>query len=324
MHWRKTGEFPAPATPKPATPAQPKPEEAAASTDSGAETPAAPAESREPGTQPDKGAKRNDASTRLTEILEDLRQAGLSPAQLKTFRAQQQTQQQQQQQAPPEKTENQPAAKPRPKLDDFQSWDEWQQALEGWRDEQLEQRVEARAKKLLEDFQQQQRQEAEARSIAERLSVATQKHGAGADQIIRTAASTLWSDQSVPEAVKSLLGSSPALMDVLYELGSQPEQFAAFVQTARNDPASAIRQAVLLEAKLGNGNAPQATVQVQQPRGDDGKFQKAPEKKPPNVPPPPTELGGQRGAPPDPEDEAFKANDFATFRAVRNRRDLGR
>ena len=128
--WRQTGKLPE------AKPAQPKGESAPSkeSTAEGREPKEKVAPVSETGNKEQEKQKplRDNAASRLNELLEDLRKAGLTPAELKTFKreAQKATEQVEQPKAAPEKTENPTEVKPpvKPKYEDFKTLVEYEAA----------------------------------------------------------------------------------------------------------------------------------------------------------------------------------------------------
>lgn len=320
--WRKTGKTPAPA-------AKPKVEASAASENSSAEgdepegkSAPAPEAGHQ---QQDKPKPRSNAETRLNELLADLRQAGLTPAELKTFRKQ--LQNQNQPPAAPEKTEK-PAgseAPKKPKLEDYKTYQEYEDA----RDTYYEELADYKAGKKLDDFRMQAAQQHAQQELAGKVAEATKRYGADATGTIAEAARGIWHDQAIPEGVKQFFSGSPALVDTLYVLGSKPEEFAQFLDAARSDPAAAIRQFVMVEHLVMEeltGRKPAKPESADDtPRDPSGKFTKASPAPPvTKAPPPPREASGRSAAPPDEVESAAKDGDFARYRLAANRRDLAR
>jgi pimeloyl-ACP methyl ester carboxylesterase len=90
----------------------------------------------------------------------------------------------------------------------------------------------------------------------------------------------------MPLAVKSIIGQfqSEVWPDIVYTLGSKPEELQAFIKLAKENPGAAIRKAVLTEhlitQELSKGGKPEAKSEAKTDvtRDESGKFQKAPEK----------------------------------------------
>ncbi|MGH9664628.1 MAG: hypothetical protein ACRD9L_09420, partial [Bryobacteraceae bacterium] len=177
----------------------------------------------------------------MSELLADLKTAGLSPAELKTFKREAQKQETEQPK-PTEKTA-QPAVDPkapvRPKLDDFKTWDEYEAA----RDTYFEDLADYKANQAVESDRAKQRAEALNREIKAKLHDAKVRYGGEADTAIAATAKAVFGDQNVSPAVKALLNDSPVLVALMYALGSKPEDFQTFLEEARTNPAAAIRRA---------------------------------------------------------------------------------
>lgn len=319
--WRQTGKTPEPSQPK---------EESAPSKDSAAGD--EPAQKTAPASEAGKKQEikerpRSNAETRLNELLEDLRHAGLSPAELKTFKreAQRQEKPAEPQKAAPERTEKpaglEPPKKPKPEDFEGKTWEEYEAA----KDKYYEDLADFKAQKRLEDFRAEQKQESQQREMQDRLSDAKQRYGAEAEPAIIEAAGAIFNDAQVHAVVKALVNDSPVLVDLLYVAASKPEDFAALLSEARTNPGAAIRRIVLLEKlvqeELAKGGKPEAGSAAT--RGEDGKF-KAPEKKVTGAPPPPKEVSGRGTSPPDEIESAAKNGDFRSYRDAANRRDLAR
>lgn len=323
-----------------AIPETPKPEESATSKESSAEGDkpegkAAPAS--EAGKQNQEQKQRSNADTRLNELLDDLRAAGLTPKALKTFTQEYERKQQQAepQKAATEKTDN-PAsdlkAPVKPKSEDFEGkpWAEYEAA----KDKYSEDLAEYKAKKAVDDFRQQQKQEVASRELRQKLTDAKTRYGDDAESTISTTAGTIFNDPKISGIVKSLVNESPVLVDVLYVLGEKAGDLQDFLGDARSNTAAAIRKFVLIEKLViedlaKGGGKTKAGEDDTRERGEDGKFKAAatPEKKTTDAPPPPREVSG-RGPAPDEVEAAYtaalKSGDARAAIDAENRRDLRR
>jgi hypothetical protein len=171
--WRQTGKLPE------AKPAQPKGESAPPKESSaeGKEPKEKAAPVSETGKQDQEKQKppRDNAATRLNELLEDLRKAGLTPAELKTYQreAQKATEQVEQPKAAPEKTGNPTELKQpvKPKADDFETYEKYEAA----RDKYFEDMAEYRAAKKFEEYRLEQARNAAIQTVQQKL-----KRGPGA------------------------------------------------------------------------------------------------------------------------------------------------
>jgi len=220
-----------------------------------------------------------------------------------------------------------PPTKPvRPKEADFKTWDEYQAALsmyEDEREEYVDKLADFKAKKAVEEDRIQRQQQEQLRELQKGMEEAAKVYPDFAEKS-GPVVKTLMEDASIPEAFKAAVGNSPVFHHLLYALSG--EQSQALLQTARTNAIQAVKQLGVLEHTVmqelekskGSGEA------KEQPRGDDGKFQKttAPAKKVSEAPEPATELSGRGTAPADPEQSAVKHDDFTSFKNSRNRRDL--
>ncbi len=242
--------------------------------------------------------KRNTAEARLNELLDDLRAAGLTPKQLKTFESDYQRKEAKTEpaKAAPEQTAKpvDPKAPIKPKASDFEGkpWEEYEAA----RDEYFEKLADYKASQAIEARDARQKQENVTKELTDRVEALSKQYGAEAKGTIQEASKQLFDDAKVNGVVKELVNSSPLLVDVLYTLGGDKAGMDDFLADAKNNPGAAIRKFVLLE-KLVQEELTKGSAEKPTERGEDGKF-KAPEKKT-AAPAPPKELGGNRSAVPD-------------------------
>lgn len=298
--WRKTGNLPSAES----APAKEKSAEAKA------EGKSAPAP--EAGKPQQEKKPRSNAESRLEEILGDLRTAGLSPSELKTFKREVR---QEQAKAAPEPPVKPPASQVR-KLEDYDSVEDY---LEDLSDRKATQRLEA--------YIAEEQKKAEQKVIADKLADAKKRYGDDAENQIRSTARDVFNDEQIPLAVKALANDSPVLVDLMYVMGSNADELAEFVSLAKTNPGAAIRKLVLVEKlvqeELAKGGTPKASGNGDAPdRDESGKF--LPAKKTTSAPPPPRETSGRSSPPPDESETALKENDFARYREVENRREIAR
>ena len=319
--WRQTGKLPAP--PAKVTPS--------GSPEGDSSTSEKPAPAPEAGTKNQEKTKpRDNAAGRLTELLADLREAGLTPAELKAFKQTYQRKQEQaaepQKIAAPEKTENPAELKPpvKPKAEDSKTWEEAEAAKEKY----YEELADYKARKAIQDYRQEQAQTAANASVHEKMMEAKGRYGDDAVGIIRDTAKTFTGDQQIPQAVKEIVGGSAVWTDLLYTLGSKPEDLDAFIQLSKSDPGAAIRKAVVMEGlvkeELAKGAKPATAGKSgdeASPRDERGKF-KVPEKKESDAPPPAREVSGRGTPPPDGEARAIKDNDARSYMRIKNDEEL--
>lgn len=342
--WRQTGKTPEPksaaaesTTPKEAP--APSKESSAASQDAGKGAPASEAGSHK------QEPKRGNAETRLNEILADLKTAGLTPAELKTFKRAAQQDAAASSGEKDGKTASSPASEaPKglepPQKPDFKNWTGTWEELEAAKDDYAEKLAEYKAQKAVRDYAMQQANAAQAKELTGKVQEAQKRYGDEAAGTIQGTAKTIFApDSGVPQVVKAIINDSPVLVDLLYVMGSKPAELQEFLESAKTNPGAALRKVVLVEklvqeelAKGSSGKEPAAGESGSSTeRDENGRFQSsaAPAKKPSKAPPPPAEMGGHGSPPPDPVDSAATAyatsgdpDAFRRFREAANRRDL--
>jgi hypothetical protein len=255
---------------------------------------------------------RSNAESRLEEILSDLRTAGLSPSELKSFKREVR---QEQAKAAPEP----PVKPPAPAVKKLEDYDSIEAYLEDLADQKANQRLEA--------YRAEERQKAEQKVISDKLAEAKTRYGDDAESRIRSTAKSVFNDEQIPMAVKALANDSPVLVDLMYVMGSDPNELDEFVSLAKSNPGAAIRKLVLVEKlvqeELAKGGTPKASGNGDAPERDEsGKF--LPAKKVTSAPPPPRETSGRSSPPPDAVKRAIDDGDFLSYRAEQNRRDIAK
>lgn len=325
QEWRRTGKLPAAKEPA-GKPKEDSTTSQAAEGDKPKEK-TAPASAAGKEQEPKPPKPRSNAETRLNEILEDLKRAGLSPVELKTFKRQAQAQEappKEQPKAAPEHTDK-PAGKLEPPVEPkAETWTGTWEELDAARSKYFHDLADYTARKAIADYQAEQQERTAQQEMQGKLAEAKQRYGDEAEATIGETGRAFFTDPGIPAAVKALVEDSPVMVDLLYTIGSKAEDLAALVETARRDPGAAIRKIVLLERLVTEELAKGSGAGGETPaRGEDGKF-KAPEKKTTQAPPPPKEVSGRGAAPPDEVESAASAGDFSRFRAAANRRDMAR
>jgi hypothetical protein len=147
-------------------------------------------------------------------------------------------------------------------------------------------------------------------------------------QRIEPAVKAIVDDQQIPFAVKAIVNDSPVFTDLIYVL-AEPAALADLIQTAKTNPAAAIRKIVLTEqlvqTELAKAKEAGKEKTDTAARDESGKFVKSEVKEAasepkPRAPKPPSEVGGRGTAADDPLAAAAKAGDFRSFEAEENRR----
>jgi hypothetical protein len=297
---------------------KPKTEDSTPSKDSGEE--AAPEAATKPPPQRQAGA-----DARLREILADLKQAGLTPSELKTFKREAQREAERKpesrpeprQEAAPPPQQKGPEPPKKPVYSEYEDWEKYEAAKDKYTEDLADYKVQLAIAKDRQDRAQAESQKTWQTKLAE----ASERYGAEAETAIVDTARAISGDQDIHPAVKAILDDSSVLTDLLYVMGSNESSMKEFVSLARSNPGQAIRKAVLLErlvleelAKQKGGGTPE--------RAEDGKFQAA--KKISQAPPPPREVNGRAGPPPDETESAVKNNDFRSFREAENRKAIAK
>jgi hypothetical protein len=340
--WRKTGKLPTD-----------KPKEGSAPSSSSSDAPAgdgAGAESEtasEAGTnKQERGAKpRGTAETRLNEILGDLKRAGLTPAELKSFKREAAAAAA----APPPAPSAPPAAAPaaqepatpklertpKPKQEDFETFGQWEEARDAWQANETRVQI---AEAIAEEHRKFADAETNRRNAA-MLAEATERYGDDAKGVIEGAAKDLVGNKELPGVIVAMFNDTPVLGDLLYVMGSKPGEMSDFIALCKRSPGEAVRKLALIEhlvkeelankkagkpaakAETGEGDGEAGTPA----RGEDGKFRTnvpPPAKRVTNAPAPPSETGGRQAAPPDEVEQAATTHDFRAYRKAANARDL--
>jgi hypothetical protein len=287
--WRTTGKLPEKKQPK----ADPGPADKVKEPTSDAADPETASKPQEQHT----GRKRKpDAEARIRELTEENRQLKEEREKVKPAAEQPKPAQQAREHAltRPKPTSDAKGSDGNPK---YATYEEYVEDLTDWKAEQRE--------------AMQQRDQAEKASMAEiakQLESARTLYGKEeADKVIYPTNKAISEDQAIPVGVKEILGESEVFPHILFTIGSDPDELAAFIQMAKTKPGKAMRYIAkvesLIEDELAGKTAaePAAAATIQTGKDADGKFTsaekpQAPAKRgPESTPPPPLEVGG-RGA----------------------------
>lgn len=328
--WRQTGEIAKPKPPKREASAPSQPQEEESATSEVEQTDDSDAPGPEPGQRLEQRNGKGTADARLQEILGDLRRAGLSPKELKSFRRYAAQAQQ-----PPETTVQPPQPQQPPKplkaptLDEYPTWSAYREAELEYTRQIVTEQVRGEISQQQAQYAQQMAQQAASQTLAH----AVQRYGSEAGDTITSSAAAMFNDPSVHPVVKGILNDSPVIGDLLYVMGSNADDLAQFVGLAQRDPGTAIRNLVLLERLVveelrGRSSQPAVNGQEGEPepeqeRDQSGRFVKAAAPAKRNEAPPPTrEVSGRASPPTDDVDAAFARNDVRGYMAAANRRDI--
>lgn len=209
----------------------------------------------------------------------------------------------------------------KPKQENFDTWDQYETALEKYTREMIR----WGASQAIDEYEQSKRQETATRQMQDRLNEAKARYGDEAEPKIVATAKTVFDDQAVAPAIKAAIGRSAQMVDALYVMGSDENDFSEFIDLAKKDPLEALRKWFTVEALVKQElakNGSNGTETTEPARGTDGKFK--PVKPIREAPPPRTELGGTSGPPGDERVRAVTTGDFRSFKAAADARDLQR
>ena len=166
--------------------------------------------------------------------------------------------------------------------------------------------------------------------MQQRLDEAKERYGQEAETKITATAKTIFGDNKVAPALRELAirPVRRAIVDALYVMGSDADEFDEFLNLAKTDPLEALRKWFTVEALVKEElkSNPGKAANGAPTRGPDGKFLPERAEKPAKreAPPPPRELGGNTSPPGDERERAAKTGDFRTFKADADRRDMQR
>jgi hypothetical protein len=183
------------------------------------------------------------------------------------------------------------------------------------------------------------------KQLTSKVEEARKIYGPEYDKRIAPASKALWDDPHIPLPIKAVISDSPIFEHLMFVIG-EPAALADLIQTAKTNPAGALRKIVLTEQlvqaelakrkagksdKTDEGKGGDGEGEGDRKRGEDGKFvsEKEPEKKASaapitKAPKPVSEVGGRGTAPDDAEESAVKAGDMRAAKDAFNRRYIDR
>lgn len=304
-HWRKTGETPKiEATPK--ADSTPAPKESS-EVEAEAETKTSTASEAESTSQK---PKRDNAETRIKELLANNKRLTEELTQLKAPKTTEKTE------SSPVKAEPQ-YTRPKPKDSDtnsdgsskYATFEDYMEDLADWKAEQ----------RIAQNEREKQNQ-AEARALQSKIEEARGRY-TDADSVIVPTSTAVFSDQQIPAVLKQVVNDSPVLVDLLYVMGSNAEDFNAWIALAKSDPGKALRKVVLMEKLVEDelaGKAKEVT------RADNGQFVSSEKKKVSSAQkfPPPKEVSTTAAPPEDAVESAKNSGDFRAYREAMNKKEI--
>lgn len=131
------------------------------------------------------------------------------------------------------------------------------------------------------------------------------------DETAKATATVIVTDDAIPMPVKVMLNESEVFPDLLYTIGSKPEEMQKFISMARENPGKALRYIALTESLIRE--------ELEAPK-DEAKPEKKPVETQTKAPKPPAEVGGRANTPQDEELEAVSSGDYRKASAVWRRK----
>jgi hypothetical protein len=186
----------------------------------------------------------------------------------------------------------------------------YEDAVESWH----ESRLAAQSKQLEAEIRQRLADEASQRDLNSRVEDAKKRYPDWQERIA-PAVKTIIEDKAIPVPVTGIINDSPVFVDLMYVL-AEPSALADLIQTAKTNPAAAIRKIVLTEQLVMEELKKAAKTEEVKPSEEKDK---APEPKP-RAPKPPAEVGGRNAATEDAATAAARSGNFSAFEAEQNRK----
>jgi len=193
----------------------------------------------------------------------------------------------------------------RPKPEDFETHDAYEEAVVEWK---LDQREAEKAAKVA--------QAAEEAALNAKVEKAKTRYE-NLDEVVNPAIDTIVADKGISPVIKQMLYDSDITPDLVYTIASNKEEFEDFLKMARETPGKAIRYVALTESLIAQEmEEKSAPVVVEEPAKPTTK-----------APKPPAEAGGRAATPPDSLQAAVEASKGSLSRDLKAeflRRDLAK
>lgn len=286
--WRVTGEVPEPKA------------------DS---TPAPTVDAGEATTPPKKQERRRpDAEARIKELAAKVKQLEAERAQpTKPAETQPKVESQPQQYTRPKPTVDDRGADGKPK---YATYEDFVEELGDWKAEQ---------RWAAQERERQQRQQSE--EVAAKVKEAETRYPNFKEIAVPTVDAIVKNAKIAP-VIKQMLNDSEVWTDLIFTIGSEPSELAAFVEMAEQNPGKALRYIALTE-NLITEELDKGATRTTPEKGPDGKFIKAetaaPAKRgPESAPEPPLEVGNRGSGPMDESARALSDIERGNTSAVRN------
>jgi len=196
----------------------------------------------------------------------------------------------------------------KPKLDDFKTYDEYEEA----KDKYYEELADFKAEQRLQRFQQEEAKKAALKEFKTKLDNAKEIYGSDSEKVIDSTAKSIFESDKVNPGVKARITRSSVFPHLMFVLGGDATKLEAFLEKAETgkEPWEALDEITVLEQQIKNELGKPVKKETETP----SKETKAP--------PPAHEVTAHSGPPPDEEERALKAGDMRAFKQARNRRDV--
>lgn len=154
-----------------------------------------------------------------------------------------------------------------------------------------------------------QQTQAQQREMATKVAEAKERYGDTFEEVLRPTVESIISDRGIPAVIKEMLNDSDVSPDLIYTLGSDPAEFAKFVQLAKSNPGRAIRYVAAVEAGIQD----ELKGSASKSRDESGKFrakEPPPAKTQTSAPKPPSTVTGKSSGAFDVSDESLSADEW--------------
>lgn len=164
-------------------------------------------------------------------------------------------------------------------------------------------------------------EKAQADVLDEKINEARTRYGSEFDKILQPSAEEIYKDAAISPVIKTMIGDSEVMVDLIYTLASDPAEFAKFKTMAAKQPGKAIRYIALTESLIAQEIEAKTSAPVEI------KTEETPAKPKTQAPKPVSEVGGRASTPPDSLQSALEGSGgklSGGLKAEFLRRDLAR
>lgn len=291
QEFRRTGE----------PPEQPKRQEEAAPSDAGKAPDGEPADppAAKPQEHTEKGSRRKPgAEERIGELVSETKRL---KAELEALKAKPAEAEKPRPVPPPTNSKPKPDDKKEDGKPKYESYEDYLEDLTTWK-----------AKELLAESKRDDEKAQQTKAFLAKVDEAKTRYE-NFDQVLKPTLDAI-EDKEIPQVIRTLIGESDILPDLIFALGNDAAERAKFITMAKTQPGKALRFVALTESLVHEELEAKAKPSVEKP----------PAKTQTSAPKPPAEVGGRGSTPPDALDSAARANDFRAFKTEADRRALAR